>query len=157
MCKILGVRRLGRTRYEETFSISGRGACPQFLPARAIPTGIHFPYCSLVAYAWCPRPERQRRGVSVLAGLRCFWNASPKPPENDSANRAMPIANIANRVESTGSGSPAASKSVQQRAQAAIHASVMAMFSDWLRLNIRIVKNAQTRPKVTTIQSTVNS
>jgi hypothetical protein len=42
LCKISSVRWLGRASDEETFSISGQGACSQFLPARAILTGILF-------------------------------------------------------------------------------------------------------------------
>jgi len=72
-------------------------------------------------------------------------------------NRAETINNALNLSESMTGGKPACLKSVHQRTQTAIHACVMAMFSDWLRLNSRIVKNAYARLKEMTRQCTVNS
>lgn len=89
------------------------------------------------------------KSFSTLSGfffavIRSIPSGCIKPyRESDSTNRADAIDIISNLSESTASGSPACSKSVHQRTQTAFHAYVKAMFSDWLRLNIRNVKNAK--------------
>lgn len=145
----------------------GAASLAVFHPERV----FYYPECSLTAatakaarslrmtaYALATKVLRAgenrevHRAVWLQNGNQCCLQHS----ENTVANRAVPIGNAPSRTESTVGGKPAYLKSVHQRTQAAIHASVMAMFSDWLRLNIRIVKNAYARPKETTIQCTVN-
>jgi len=107
------------------------------------------------------RPRNRSRNLSrfvTLSGiLFAVIRARTERQAVKSSDRAETINNALNLSESMTGGKPACLKSVHQRAQAAIHACVMAMFSDWLRLNSRIVKNAYARLKEMTRQCTVNS
>ena len=88
--------------------------------------------CPILGY------RASHKSFSTQSGF-LFTQASRTVPAH---NACAPQRRITKRAESTVGGKPAYFKSVHQRTQIAILDGATSKFSDWLRLNLWIVKNA---------------